>query len=84
MVPSELREETGYAKAEVAVLDLSSFSSVVAFGNKMAEQDRLDILVANAAVAYFEGSRFTADGWEEMYVAHIYSDLDIELMHYIF
>lgn len=59
---AELQETTGY-KAELWLMDLSSFASVKAFINKFNKEcDRLDILVENAAIV--EGFTNTADGWE--------------------
>ena len=57
-------EDTGYAKAEVWSIDLSSFSSVIAFAERFEKDGgRLDILVMNAGVAtpVYEA---TADGYE--------------------
>ncbi|KIY61591.1 NAD(P)-binding protein [Cylindrobasidium torrendii FP15055 ss-10] len=61
-------KEIGYAAAEAWELDLSSFKSVSAFAD-CAEKElgRLDVLVANAAVATFELT-VTADGYEQMCV----------------
>jgi retinol dehydrogenase 12 len=56
---------TGYNKAELWLLDLSSFASVLSFTDKI-EQDggKIDIFVANAGVAWPHYVR-TVDGWEE-------------------
>ncbi|KAJ7493234.1 hypothetical protein B0H11DRAFT_2190852 [Mycena galericulata] len=60
----KLKGATGYAKAELWIIDLADFESVKAFATKF-EQDggRLDILVENAAVAITE-YKPTKDGWE--------------------
>ncbi|KAG6918164.1 hypothetical protein DXG01_016149 [Tephrocybe rancida] len=60
----KLQTETGYKGAELWIVDLSKFSSVVAFVDKFEQEGgRLDILVANAATATLEYST-TPDGWE--------------------
>ncbi|KAG7444404.1 NAD(P)-binding protein [Guyanagaster necrorhizus] len=60
-----LRNETGYQKAELWLVDLSRFSSVTAFANKFeADGGRLDILVLNAGVIPDKTYRPTVDGWE--------------------
>ncbi|KAJ7708899.1 hypothetical protein B0H17DRAFT_916458 [Mycena rosella] len=60
----KLKAATGYATAELWIIDLADFASVKQFADKL-EQDggRLDILVENAAVGLFtyEG---TKDGWD--------------------
>ncbi|KAJ6537643.1 hypothetical protein B0H19DRAFT_961692 [Mycena capillaripes] len=60
----KLKSETGYAKGELWIIDLSDFQSVRQFRDQF-ERDggRLDILVANAAV---EPGKYitTKDGWE--------------------
>ncbi|KAJ7039918.1 hypothetical protein C8F04DRAFT_1254710 [Mycena alexandri] len=60
----KLKAETNYTKAELWLVDLANFKSVTKFADKF-EQDggRLDILVANAAVAIGEYEA-TKDGWE--------------------
>lgn len=48
------------------VLDLADFSSISKFATQANKTlERLDILVENAAVAYFEYV-VTKDGWEAM------------------
>ncbi|KAG6918156.1 hypothetical protein DXG01_016141 [Tephrocybe rancida] len=60
----KLQNETGYKGAELWLVDLSKFSSVVAFVDRFEQQGgRLDILVANAATITPEYS-VTEDGWE--------------------
>ncbi|KAJ2930251.1 hypothetical protein H1R20_g6820, partial [Candolleomyces eurysporus] len=61
----KIREETGYTP-ELELLDLSKFSSVIAFVDRFLKNKdaRLDILMANAAVAVYEHKE-TSDGWEE-------------------
>ncbi|TFK25282.1 short-chain dehydrogenase [Coprinopsis marcescibilis] len=62
---AEIQQETGFERTEVRILDLAKFSSVREFADKFEkEEERLDILVANAGVALFD-RRITADGWEE-------------------
>lgn len=60
----ELKAATGFDRAELWHVDLSSFDSVKAFADRFdREVDRLDTLVNNAAVilpTYEE----TKDGWE--------------------
>lgn len=48
---------------EVWELDLASFASVIAFGERCETLERLDCFVANAGIAYSHWSE-TADGWE--------------------
>lgn len=57
-----IAKQTSYA-AEVQLVDLSDFASVVAF-TKRLENDPIDILVANAGVN-LKDYRTTKDGWEE-------------------
>ncbi|KAL0959297.1 hypothetical protein HGRIS_014562 [Hohenbuehelia grisea] len=46
-----LKESTGYEKAELMLVELSQFSSVKAFADKVeAEVENLDLLVLNAAI----------------------------------
>ncbi|KAJ2933351.1 hypothetical protein H1R20_g3738, partial [Candolleomyces eurysporus] len=61
---NKIREETGYS-AELRALDLARFSSVLSFVDDfLKEGNRLDILVANAAITATE-YKTTVDGWEE-------------------
>ncbi|KAG6856448.1 hypothetical protein H0H87_004413 [Tephrocybe sp. NHM501043] len=60
----KLRQETDYKGAELWIVDLSDFSSVIAFADKFEKDGgRLDILVANAATIPAEYIA-TSDGWE--------------------
>ncbi|KAJ4483524.1 hypothetical protein J3R30DRAFT_1794668 [Lentinula aciculospora] len=61
----KLMHDTGYAKAEVWLLDLNNFASVVGFADKFGTEGggRLDILVENAAVAPVGAYQKTADGY---------------------
>ncbi|KAK0457807.1 uncharacterized protein EV420DRAFT_479290 [Desarmillaria tabescens] len=60
-----LKNETGYQKAELWLVDLSRFSSVTAFANRFeADGGRLDILVLNAGVIPTKEYLTTPDGWE--------------------
>ncbi|KAG6874586.1 hypothetical protein C0993_000280, partial [Termitomyces sp. T159_Od127] len=65
MNPARLiQQETGYEAAETWIVDLSEFSSVIAFADKFEKDGgRLDILLANAAVLP-DKSMSTSDGWE--------------------
>ncbi|KAG7444369.1 uncharacterized protein BT62DRAFT_921191 [Guyanagaster necrorhizus] len=59
------RNDTGYQKAELWLVDLSRFSSVTAFANKFeADGGHLDIHVLNAGIAPDKIYRPTSDGWE--------------------
>ncbi|KAL0959295.1 hypothetical protein HGRIS_014560 [Hohenbuehelia grisea] len=61
----QLKESTGYDKAELMLVELSQFSSVKAFADKVdAEVENLDLLILNAAVSAttFE---VTEDGYEK-------------------
>ncbi|KAG5640177.1 hypothetical protein DXG03_000727, partial [Asterophora parasitica] len=59
----KLQKETTYRAAELWLIELSKFSSVVAFADKFEKDGGLlDILVANAGVALSEYT--TPDGWE--------------------
>jgi retinol dehydrogenase 12 len=63
--PTEIKQETGYNRAEVRILDLASFSSVSAFANELEKEDaRVDVLVANAAIGTWS-YEVTKDGWEQ-------------------
>jgi NAD(P)-dependent dehydrogenase (short-subunit alcohol dehydrogenase family) len=62
---TEIREETRCQSVELQILDLSKFSSVIAFAdNFLKDGSRLDLLVANAAVLT-KTYKTTDDGWEE-------------------
>lgn len=60
-----IREATGYNNSELWLLDLARFASVIEFSERF-ERDggKIDILVANAAVALYE-YKTTPEGWEE-------------------
>ncbi|KAG6836569.1 hypothetical protein H0H93_006673 [Arthromyces matolae] len=64
----KLEKETNYKYAELWIVDLSNFASVIAFVDKF-ERDggRLDILVENAAVATTTYTA-TTDGFETTFV----------------
>lgn len=64
-------DEIGFAAAEAWELDLSSFESVRALADRAErELGRLDVVVANAAVAPFEFA-VTDDGYEQMCVVFL-------------
>ncbi|KAF4584689.1 NAD(P)-binding domain superfamily protein [Pleurotus pulmonarius] len=61
---TNLKESTGFDKAELWLVDLCSFASVQAFANKFEKEvERLDILVANAGVIPVKYEA-TEDDWE--------------------
>ncbi|TFK22498.1 NAD(P)-binding protein [Coprinopsis marcescibilis] len=62
---ARIRQETGFERVELRMLDLAKFSSVLEFVERFEkEEEQLDIHVANAAVVPRE-RRVTEDGWEE-------------------
>lgn len=62
-----IKNETGFADAEVRGLGHANFASVKALANDLEAEGRpIDILVANAGVAT-QKYRATSDGWEETY-----------------
>ncbi|TFK31455.1 hypothetical protein BDQ12DRAFT_694120 [Crucibulum laeve] len=66
---ARLKEDTGYMKAELWIIDLSKFSSVKAFADRYEKEGgRLDILVENAATMPATDDNgdalLTEDGWE--------------------
>jgi len=62
---TEIREETGCETAELRILDLADFSSVKSFVKTFDDaDDRLDILVENAAIVTGKEPEFTQHGWE--------------------
>ena len=62
--PVGLKAETAFPNIHLRLLDLAKFSSVVDFADKLEkEEDRLDIVIANAAMAR-EHYSTTEDGWE--------------------
>ncbi|SJL12667.1 related to enoyl-CoA hydratase/isomerase [Armillaria ostoyae] len=61
---TRIQKETGYNKAELWIIDLANFSSIVAFADRAErELERLDILVENAGMATWEYEQ--VDGWEK-------------------
>ncbi|KAL0570975.1 hypothetical protein V5O48_010982 [Marasmius crinis-equi] len=58
-----VKSETGFQSVELWTVDFSSFDSVKAIKKKIEQLDRLDILVANAAVGMYDYLA-TKDGWE--------------------
>ncbi|KAG6808152.1 hypothetical protein H0H93_000509 [Arthromyces matolae] len=59
-----IQKETGYRAAELWIVDLSVFSSVIAFADAVEKDGgRLDIVVANAGIASLAYS-VTTDGYE--------------------
>lgn len=61
---ADLGQGTGFDKAELWLVDLCSFTSVRAFADKFEKEvDRIDILVANAAIIPHE-YELTKDEWE--------------------
>ncbi|KAF7419527.1 hypothetical protein PC9H_002118 [Pleurotus ostreatus] len=60
-----IKEVTGFERAELLLVDLSSFDSVKAFADRFEQEvERLDILVNNAAVS-LPRYEDTEDGWEQ-------------------
>ena len=71
-IPIEIQQDTGFKSVELQLLDLSKFSSVTQFvDNFLKTYERLDILLANAAVAPTV-YKATADGWEEGYLNSLF------------
>ena len=65
--PAALKDETGFADAEVKLLDHGNFASVKAFTDNLEVEGRpIDILVANVGVS-LQKYHATNDGWEETY-----------------
>ncbi|KAK0443292.1 hypothetical protein EV421DRAFT_543423 [Armillaria borealis] len=65
---TRIQKETGYTKAELWIIDLANFSSIVAFADRAErELERLDIFVENAGMATWEYEQ--VEGWERTYVA---------------
>ncbi|KAK0199470.1 hypothetical protein DFS33DRAFT_1268460, partial [Desarmillaria ectypa] len=61
-----IQKETGYTKAELWIIDLTNFSSVIAFADRAErELEQLDILVENAGMATWEYEQ--VEGWERTY-----------------
>ncbi len=64
----EFQDDTGYSKAELWIVDLANFNSVLAFADKAErELGRLDILIENASIATWDYEQ--VEGWEKTYVA---------------
>ncbi|KAG6888101.1 hypothetical protein C0995_010666 [Termitomyces sp. Mi166 len=62
---SRLSKETGYKAGELWIIDLSKFTSVVAFADKFKKEcGHLDILIANVGIVTSKYST-TSDGWEK-------------------
>ncbi|KAK0474335.1 hypothetical protein EDD18DRAFT_257443 [Armillaria luteobubalina] len=60
---TRIQQETGYTKAELWIIDLANFSSVITFADRAErELERLDILVENAGMATWEYEQ--VEGWE--------------------
>ncbi|KAK0215222.1 hypothetical protein EDD85DRAFT_1030002 [Armillaria nabsnona] len=61
---AQIQADTGYSKAELWIIDLANFNSVVAFADRADQElDRLDILIENAGIATWEYEQ--AEGWEK-------------------
>ena len=61
-----IQTATGFKNAELALVDLSKFTSVSAFADKfIRDGSQIDVLVYNAGVGYVHYVS-TGDGWEEM------------------
>ncbi|KAG7439188.1 NAD(P)-binding protein [Guyanagaster necrorhizus] len=60
---TRIQQDTGYSKAELWIIDVANFKSVITFADKAErELDRLDILVENAGMATWEYGQ--VEGWE--------------------
>lgn len=60
-----IKQDTGYDKVELWLLDLADFGSVKSFARRFGEQEqRLDILVENAGMLPGTKAEITRDGWE--------------------
>ncbi|KAG6867790.1 hypothetical protein C0993_011057 [Termitomyces sp. T159_Od127] len=61
----KIKEQTGYEAAELWMLDLSEFTSVIAFADKFVKEcGRLDYLIENAGMAT-DTYAVTKDGFEQ-------------------
>ncbi|KAK0443701.1 uncharacterized protein EV420DRAFT_1576207 [Desarmillaria tabescens] len=61
---AQIQADTGYSKAELWIIDLANFNSVVAFADRAdRELERLDILIENAGIAPREYEQ--VEGWEK-------------------
>ena len=66
LIPLLAIQATGFKNTELALVDLSKFTSVSAFADAfIRDGSQIDILVYNAAVAFLHYVS-TGDGWEEM------------------
>ncbi|TFK23416.1 short-chain dehydrogenase [Coprinopsis marcescibilis] len=72
---AKIKEETGFDRIEIRTVDLSNFSSVTEFCNTLQkEEERLDLLVANAGMVTTQ-YRTTDDGWETTLQVNVLSTL---------
>jgi len=70
-----LKDETGFDRVEVGVLDLGSFESVKKFAQKINEDNvRLDLLMENAGIAP-EQYEVTKDGWKLRMYYNLYTNV---------
>ncbi|KAK0443693.1 uncharacterized protein EV420DRAFT_1649158 [Desarmillaria tabescens] len=61
---AEIQADTGYSKAELWIIDLANFNSVISFADRADQElERLDILIENAGIGtcYYE----QVEGWEK-------------------
>ncbi|PBK67956.1 short-chain dehydrogenase [Armillaria solidipes] len=61
---AQIQADTGYSKAELWIIDLANFSSVVEFADRAErELDRLDVLVESAGMITWKYEQ--VEGWEK-------------------
>ncbi|KAK0442440.1 hypothetical protein EV421DRAFT_1736294 [Armillaria borealis] len=61
---AQIQADTGYSKAELWIIDVADFNSVVAFADRAEQElDRLDILIENAGIWTWEYEQ--VEGWEK-------------------
>ncbi|PBK60599.1 short-chain dehydrogenase [Armillaria solidipes] len=61
---AQIQADTGYSKAELWIIDVANFNSVVAFADRAEQElDRLDILIENAGIWTWEYEQ--VEGWEK-------------------
>ncbi|KAG7440371.1 NAD(P)-binding protein [Guyanagaster necrorhizus] len=61
---AQIQSATGYTKAELWIIDLANFNSVISFADRAErELDRLDILIENAGMMTYEYEQ--VEGWEK-------------------
>ncbi|KAK0224414.1 hypothetical protein EDD85DRAFT_241407 [Armillaria nabsnona] len=61
---AQIQADTGYSKAELWIIDVANFNSVVAFADRAEQElDRLDILIENAGILTWEYEQ--VEGWEK-------------------